>query len=73
MQVEIPMRGGPSPADGIASTFSEWAQTHRSSGGDFDERALQAGTMATIAAYSGGHSLSDAFEIGRHAYYSALG
>jgi hypothetical protein len=33
---------------------------------------LQEGIQATIAAYSGGHSLSDAFEIGRQTYYSAL-
>jgi hypothetical protein len=72
MQVESYLRSGSTPAQGIASTFSEWAQTHRSFGGDFDERALQEGIQATIAAYSGGHSLSDAFEIGRQTYYSAL-
>jgi hypothetical protein len=73
MQVERSVLGGTSPDDGIASTFSDWAQAHRSSGGDFNERALREGIRATSAAYSGGHSMSDAFEIGRHAYYSALG
>ena len=73
MQVQSSVLGGASPVDGIASTFSDWAQAHRSSGGDFDERALQEGIRATTAAYSGGHSMSDAFEIGRHAYYATLG
>lgn len=72
MQVQSPFLGGSAPTDGIASTFSDWVQAHRSSGGDFNERALQEGIRATTAAYRGGHSLSDAFEIGRHAYYSAL-
>jgi hypothetical protein len=52
--------------------FSEWAQAHRSFGGDYEENALQEGIRATMAAYSGGHSLSDAFEIGRQTYYSTL-
>ena len=73
MQVQSSVLGGTSPAGEIASTFSDWAQAHRSSGGDFDERALEEGVRATTAAYRGGHSMSDAFEIGRHAYYAALG
>jgi hypothetical protein len=59
-------------ADGIAATFAEWAQAHRSYGGDFEDSALAAGTQATTAAYRAGLSLSDAFEMGRQAYYSAL-
>jgi hypothetical protein len=72
MQVESSLRGASAPAQGIVSTFTEWANTHRSFGGDFDERALDAGIRATIAAYHGGHGMSDAFEIGRQAYYAAL-
>jgi hypothetical protein len=57
----------------IASTFSEWVQAHRAYGGDFDEAALTAGIQATTAAYHGGLTLSEAFEMGRQAYYSTLG
>lgn len=64
--------GATRPADGIGSTFSEWALSHRSMGGDFDENALQAGIQASVTAYRGGLAPQDAFEIGRQAFYSAL-
>lgn len=63
---------GEMPAGGIASTFSDWVQAHRSYGGDFNETALRAGIQATVAAYSGGLAASEAFEMGRQAYYAAL-
>lgn len=72
MQVESALRDGSTPAGGIAQTFLQWAQAHRSYGGDYDEKALNEGIQATVAAYSGGHSLSDSFEIGRQAYYRTL-
>jgi hypothetical protein len=59
-------------SDGIAATFAKWVQAHRAYGGDFEEAALTAGTQATMAAYRGGLSMSDSFEMGRQAYYSAL-
>lgn len=59
--------------EGIAATFSDWVQAHRAYGGDFDESALHAGLQATSSAYRGGLSLSEAFEMGRQAYYSSLG
>ena len=59
--------------DGIATTFSDWAQAHRAYGGDFDEDALHAGIQATVAAYRRGLATTDAFETGRRAFYSALG
>ena len=58
--------------DPVAVTFSEWAQTHRSYGGEFNENALAAGIQATVAAYRRGLAASDAFEIGRQAFYAAL-
>jgi hypothetical protein len=58
--------------EGIAATFAEWAQAHRSYGGDFNESALSAGVQATTAAYRGGLAMNDAFEMGRQAYYNAL-
>jgi hypothetical protein len=66
------LNDGTGGTDGIAATFAEWAQTHRAYGGDFEESALTAGTQATMAAYRSGLSLSEAFEMGRQAYYSTL-
>lgn len=58
--------------DPVAIAFSEWAQAHRSYGGDFNENALSAGIQATTAAYRRGLAASDAFEMGRQAFYAAL-
>lgn len=58
--------------EGIAATFSDWVDAHRAFGGDFNESAFRAGLQATLTAYRGGLSLSQAFELGRQAYYLSL-
>lgn len=69
--VSVPNRSLPAQS-GISTTFSEWANSHRARGGDFDEGAFAAGAQAFSAAYGSGLSLHEAFEVGRQAFYSAL-
>ncbi len=56
----------------VAEALAEWFVGHHERGGDFSRGALEAAGHAAAKAQRSGMSFSEAFEVGRTAFFSHL-